>query len=51
MTDNPIFEVYVGEKHFRIWACGRTEGFGDEDKPVIVVNRIPRLIEGKKRDE
>jgi len=38
----PIFEVVDGERHYKIWANGRTEGFNPEG--VFVVNRIAALI-------
>lgn len=40
----PAFTVLVGEKVFNIWANGRTEGFEDGEKPLLVINRIPQLI-------
>jgi hypothetical protein len=44
MNDDPAFEVRVGDKHYKIWRSGRTEGFSQGDAPVLVVNRIPRLV-------
>jgi hypothetical protein len=39
----PAFEVIRADGHaFRIWADGRTEGFGEGS--AIVINRIPGLI-------
>ena len=48
----PCFEVRVGNpaedhKHYKIYADGRVEGFEDGDKPVMVINRLERLIHGK----
>jgi hypothetical protein len=45
MTDKPIFEVRVGERHFIIFANGMTKGFEDGDKPILIVNRIPLVID------
>ena len=38
------FTVRVGDRTYNIYADGRTEGFEDGDKPVMVVNRIPALV-------
>jgi hypothetical protein len=47
----PFFEVRVGNptgehKHYKIYADGTVEGFEDGDKPVMVINRLDRLIHG-----
>ena len=39
----PAFTIHNGDKVFRIFASGRTEGFDDE-KPLVIVNRIPELL-------
>ena len=41
--DRPIFEIRDGDKHYRIWANGRTEGF----KAPIVVNRIQQYLQDR----
>lgn len=44
MSTKPAFEVIRADGHaFRIWADGRTEGFGDASATVI--NRIPMLLD------
>lgn len=42
--DKAHFEVHCGDKVFRIWADGRTEGFEDQPEPRVVINRIPLLL-------
>src|SRR5262245_31260741 len=50
MCDWPIFEVRIMDaggliqRHYGIWEDGRTEGFEDGDKPVLVINRIPHVV-------
>jgi hypothetical protein len=41
MTDKPAFEVHAGDRVFKVYANGMTDGFGDGP---IVVNRIPALV-------
>lgn len=40
----PAFEAYApdGSKHYKVWADGRIEGFGEG--AIIVVNRIAPLL-------
>ena len=40
--DELAFEVHVDGKTFRIWANGRTEGFGPGR--LVVWNHIPALL-------
>lgn len=44
MSERAAFEVCVGDKVFRVWADGRTEGFVESDKPCIVINLIPQML-------
>jgi hypothetical protein len=48
--DQPAFEVRVGDRHYRIWANGKAEGFEDGETPVLIVNRIPRVIAEAVKD-
>jgi len=50
MTGEPAFEVLVGGRHYRIWANGRTDGFGDGNQTVLIINRIPLII-GRVSDD
>lgn len=38
----PIFQVFGDETHYKIWADGRTEGFGEKPK---VANLISMLLQ------
>ena len=38
----PIFQVFDGDKNYKIWADGRTEGFGENPK---VANFISMLLQ------
>lgn len=38
--DKPAFECHVGDRIYKIWANGRTEGFEDGDKRVRMTDRV-----------
>lgn len=42
MTEQPAFEIRSGDKTYRIYQNGMVEGF--DEKPLIILNRIPALI-------
>lgn len=47
IEDKPAFEVIEPSGHaYRIWADGRTEGFGES----IVINRIPMIANVRVTD-
>lgn len=44
-SENPAFEVRCGDKVFKIWADGRTEGFeGAPGQPRLIINSIPHIV-------
>ena len=40
LRQEPIFEIFDGDKHYKIYINGRVEGF---DSTVQVINQIPFL--------
>lgn len=48
--EKPALEVRVGQRVYRVWASGMTEGFDDGDQPVMVVNRIPAIVSRARKD-
>ncbi len=39
LLDGLLFEVAVGDKHYKIYGDGRTEGFGD-GQPIRIANHF-----------
>lgn len=42
LNESPIFEVIDGDRHYKIWANGKVEGFNPDG--VLIVNRAAALI-------
>lgn len=41
--EQPAFEIITPDRHIKIFASGRVEGFGAADR-MTVINRIPEAV-------